>query len=150
MPSQIWVAVSGLKGGCWGWLLLVFFLFFLPAVFGQNPAQKEKQLYVFDVHAYFDVHPDRSTAWRYDVLNLLASLQGLVNRPEPGGGVPDDLLYLIFVRDAVISAYHKEIDRYWLEKLRSPGQLLADYKIVEATDLESLLMNPTFVSTTKG
>ncbi|HQL61369.1 MAG TPA: GxGYxYP family putative glycoside hydrolase [bacterium] len=110
-------------------------------IFAQDTAPNEKHLFVFDVLDYFDRNSKRTASWQYDVLTLLASLQGLVNRPEPGGGVPDHLLYLIYIRDGVISWHQKDIDRYWLERLRSPGQLLADYRIIEVTDLESLLLD---------
>ncbi|MFH1744526.1 MAG: hypothetical protein ABIH23_36440 [bacterium] len=124
------------------YLVLLLILLVFQIVSAQVQAQQEKRLYVFDVHAYFDANPDRPTSWRYDVLTLLASLQGLVNRPEPGGGVPDAMLYVLFIRDAVISAYHKEIDLYWLQYLRGPGRLLADYSVVEVPDLETLLGYP--------
>ena len=119
---------------------VVVFLLASQLAFGQNGPQTEKRLYVFDVEAYFDAQPHRSRAWQYDVLKLLASLQGLVNRPEPDGRVPDDLLYLIFARER-ISAHYVNTDRYWLEKLCAPGELFADYRINEATDLVPLLLN---------
>ncbi len=113
---------------------------FCPASNGQAATQIDKKLYIFDVQAYFDLHPERDTVWQYDVLKLVASLQGLVNRPEPGDAVPEDLLYILYAREG-ISSHHLDIDRYWLGKLRCPGELLADYRIIEMTDLVELLLN---------
>ena len=128
---------------CFQQILMLVLVFSAPSLwaFGQNSAQPEKRLYVFDVNAYFHGYPESSRAWQYDVLNLLASLQGLVNRPEPDGQVPDDLLYLIYAPDVSIAAHDLNVDRYWLEKLRYPGELLAGYRIIEATDVVSLLLN---------
>jgi len=121
-------------------LLVIGAVGFYRSSSGQPTPEGEKRLYVFDVQRFFDAHPERDAVWQYDVLKLLASLQGLVNRPEPDGGVPDDLLYILYVREG-ISSHHLDVDRYWLGKLRCPGELLADYRIIEMTDLVPLLLN---------
>ncbi len=117
------------------------FLTLLAAIFLACTANS-KNLYVFDLEAYFKAQPERSVAWRSDVLRLVSGLQGLVNRPvapvESGRSVPDTLLYVVFLHEG-ISGHQMNLDKYWLQYLRYPGRLLADYDLVEVESLEALL-----------
>ncbi|MEW6237429.1 MAG: GxGYxYP domain-containing protein [Candidatus Omnitrophota bacterium] len=89
-----------------------------------------KTLYIFDLESYLAAKPD-DKVWQYDVINLVSALQGLVNRDAPQ-------LYILYVREQF--SYNKQnIDRFWLDKLRSPGLFLADYPITNVKTLEELL-----------
>jgi len=89
-----------------------------------------KTLYVFDLESYLSAQPDNKV-WQYDVINLVSALQGLVNRDVPQ-------LYILYVHER-FSYYQMNVDRFWLEKLRSPGQFLDDYSITYVKTLEELL-----------
>ncbi len=113
----------------------IHFLFlFLVAVFlftSPCPAQDTNDiLYVFDLETYIQQKQD-NRPWQYDVINLVSALQGLVNRDEPQ-------LYVFFVHEG-LSEHQKNVDRFWLEKLRSPGGFLTNHEIVEIETLEELL-----------
>ena len=58
----------------------------------------------------------------YDILMLISSLQGNVNREKPK-------LYIKFIK----SHFGKPInmDDYWLEKMMEPGEWLEEYEIVK-------------------
>lgn len=112
-----------------------------------------KTLYVFDLERYFESEPERTIDWQYDVLRLVAGLQGLVNRPvapvESGRSVPDAMLYVLFMKDAV-SGHARSLDSYWLEYLGHPGRLLADFEIKEVLSLEELLGYPDIAEHVQG
>jgi hypothetical protein len=62
-------------------------------------------LYVFDLKKYMDAAATSEDA--YDVANLVATLQGLVNRQTPH----------LFIRFKESSDFAQDVDGYWLDKL---------------------------------
>ncbi len=117
-------------------LLITLILLFLTPHMGlaqanQNqPTMQEEILYIFDLEQYLSLKPENKV-WQYDVINLVSTLQGLVNRDKPQ-------LYILYVQEG-LSRHNLNVDRYWLEKLRSPGRYLADYRLVHISTLENLL-----------
>ena len=87
-------------------------------------------IYVFDLENYLQLQPENKT-WQYDVINLVTTLQGLVNRQEP-------LLFIFYVRER-LSSSHVNVDKFWLQELRGPGQYLCNHRIVPIETLEDLL-----------
>ncbi len=72
---------------------------------------------------------ERTAAW--ELAHAVATLQGNVNRDQPG-------LYVRFVTSPE-AAYRGNIDDYWMEKLRRPGQWLARRAIERVDTLEDLV-----------
>jgi hypothetical protein len=67
----------------------------------------------------------------WDECHFLFSLQGIVNRNRPR----------LFVRYVTLGVRGKTInlDDYWLEKLRQPGEMLADYRLEPVETIEELV-----------
>jgi hypothetical protein len=106
---------------------------------GIAAAQEQRTLYVFDLRQYFvnygpyflkkqergSLPPGKDfpgMVQAHDLINLVVSLQGLVNRAEPR-------LYVI----------HQDIDQLWLDTLRQGGWWLGDYRLEYIPDLAALL-----------
>ena len=111
-----------------------FFLTWLLAMAtAAGQAQKvsntsDSDLEVFDAETLLKINSSdidqRRRSW--DQQQLLASLQGIVNRERPR-------LYVFAIgRDG-------RIDHYWLGKLRQPGQWLAGGRLHELTSLDALV-----------
>lgn len=89
----------------------------------------EKRLFTYDLTYTLKLNRDDPTERRriWDHAHFISSLQGIVNRDEPR-------LYLYFIGEETA-----RIDRYWLRRLTEPGEWLSDHKIVEISDLDSLI-----------
>jgi hypothetical protein len=74
----------------------------------------------------FNVHRIEQRRRSWDEQQLLAALQGIVNRQQPR-------LYVFAI------GHDGKIDRYWLKKLRKSGQWLSNTKLREKASLESLI-----------
>lgn len=82
--------------------------------------------YVYD----YDLSDPFQAAAAYDHLHLVAALQGIVNRDAPR-------LYTRFVtRDEFGD---EDLDGYWFNKLRAPGEMLSGRPLHRARDLNELI-----------
>lgn len=63
----------------------------------------------------------------WDDAHFVSSLQGIVNRNEPR-------LYIFFV-----GGENGTVDRYWLRRLREPGEWLEKHRMQEIPDLDALV-----------
>ena len=95
-----------------------------------TPQSPSKTLYIFDTEKYLLKQPENKS-WQYDVINLVTTLQGLVNRQEPQ-------LYQLYVRER-LSSNNMNVDQYWLQILRGSDGYLTDYDLVKVETLEELL-----------
>ncbi len=89
-----------------------------------------KTLYIFDTEKYLLKQPENKS-WQYDVINLVTTLQGLVNRQQPQ-------LYQLYVRER-LSTNNMNVDQYWLQILRGSDGYLSDYTLVHIATIEELL-----------
>lgn len=111
------------------WLLFGILALLAASAFSQQPPT----LYIYDATPYLKTdlrNPDEvRKAW--DECHFLFSLQGIVNRNRPR----------LFVRYVNRGVRGKAInlDDYWLEKLRQPGEMLADYRLQPIASLEDLI-----------
>ncbi len=114
-------------------LLFLIGLFFSGSILHSAESgspNNQKVLYVFALESYLEQKPDNKS-WQYDVINLVTALQGLVNRDSPQ-------LYILYIHEG-LSLHQKNVDKFWLEKLRSPGNYLSDYTLINVETLEELL-----------
>ena len=82
------------------------------------PTYDEDVLYYFDLFDWVNAMP--TYADQYDIANLVATLQGLVNR---------DGVHL-YIRNTSANRFHSDVDGYWLEYLTEDGRWLADKDVV--------------------
>jgi len=96
-------------------------------------AEQQPALYVYDAARYPTAHLGNPEEVRkaWDECHFLFSLQGVVNRHRPR----------LFVRYVNLNVRGKTInlDDYWLEKLRQPGEMLADYRLEPVESIEELV-----------
>jgi hypothetical protein len=85
-------------------------------------------LYTFDCERLraMDLTDPRSRRAAWDELQVVTSLQGIVNRRSPR-------LYIHLVGD------HGKIDRYWLGRLREPGEWLAARRLQPVATVDELV-----------
>lgn len=103
---------------------------------GQTPAQKT--LYTFDLTytLKLDAHDPAARRRIWDETHFVTSIQGIVNRGRPR-------LYVYLVGGDT-----GRIDRFWMERLRAPGEWLADRKLQPLPDIKRLVQ--TFRADIKG
>ncbi|MBQ8884768.1 MAG: hypothetical protein IJY62_00115 [Clostridia bacterium] len=85
----------------------------------ENISYEEGTLYYFDFISYSEKLDD--TVSRYDLANLIATLQGLVNREKPK----------LFINYTTPNGYAEATDKFWLQMLRREGEYLSSLKLVE-------------------
>lgn len=98
----------------------------------EGTVSTDDPLYTFDltdVHDY-DVDDHDRAVEAYERMHLVSTLQGNVNRDAAR-------LLVEFVQDEHVDA--PTVDEYWLRKLRSDGDWLADRSIEPIPDLDALL-----------
>ncbi|MCL6518761.1 MAG: hypothetical protein K6T99_02935 [Armatimonadetes bacterium] len=86
-------------------------------------------LYTYDLTYTLKMNRNNQKERRriWDEAHFVSSLQGIVNREKPR-------LYLYF-----IGGEDGSIDRFWLDKLREPGEWLAEHSIEEIKNLSELI-----------
>ncbi|MHB1456007.1 MAG: GxGYxYP domain-containing protein [Armatimonadota bacterium] len=99
------------------------------------------EVVIFDLWKYFDKAEITDTKERADVIYLVTSLQGIVNRTKPRLYVIAALaLFDIETRWYYDSAYKEkpvmELDEYWLKELKHKGYIKKSKRI---SDLETLI-----------
>lgn len=87
-----------------------------------------EKLYYFDLLAYTNAAPSDELA--YDLANLVATLQGLVNRDGSH-------LFVKFTTNK--QQFNVQPDEYWLNKLQADGEMLADRELVTVKNPATLL-----------
>ncbi|MBD3266292.1 hypothetical protein GF373_06445, partial [bacterium] len=90
----------------------------------------EDTLYIFDLNKYLELKPN-NIKWKYDVINMVSALQGLVNRDNPQ-------LYILYVREG-LSGYQDNVDYFWLSYLRGGDNILSKMNVVYLDTLEEVL-----------
>ena len=76
------------------------------------PAYEEDALYIFDIYSW--AHNVGAQDERYDIYNLVTTLQGLVNR--------DGVHLFVY---GMADAFQTDVDQYWLDYLSEDGQMLS-------------------------
>lgn len=97
-----------------------------------NPvAAADKRLATYDLADTLKLDRQNPQQLRriWDEMHFVSSLQGIVNRQQPE-------LYLFVVGSGEPGL---DIDRYWLDKFRSPNGWLADYTLDPVADLAELI-----------
>jgi hypothetical protein len=110
-------------------VLIAVLIVLLAAVSAEARESGAPILYTFDLTYTLKLNRDDPRKRRkiWDVAHFVSSIQGIVNRREPR-------LYVCF-----IGGEDARIDGYWLSKLREPGEWLADHRLEEIPDIESLV-----------
>jgi hypothetical protein len=107
-----------------------------------SPQSDEATLYLYDATPYLQTDlrnlDDVKNAW--DECHFLFSLQGIVNRDRPR-------LFVRYVNRG-IRGKTINLDDYWLEKLRQPGEMLAPYRLTSLHSLDEVVK--TFRSSFRG
>ena len=109
-------------------LVVAVTVIFVAAVGAEQPV-----LYTYDATPYLETNlsnpQERENAW--DECHFLFSLQGILNRERPR----------LFVRYVNRRLHNQTVnlDDYWLDKLRRPGEMLADYRLERITSIEQLV-----------
>jgi hypothetical protein len=111
------------------WLLVAIVLILAASGFAQEPPV----LYVYDATSYLatDLSDPALVKNAWDEAHFLFSLQGIVNRDRPR----------LFVRYLNRNVHGNEIniDDYWLNKLRQPGEMLAAYRLQRIESIDALI-----------
>jgi len=104
----------------------------------RSAESSEKTLCTFDLTYTLKLDRGKPDECRriWDHAHFVSSVQGIVNRRSPR-------LYVFFVGGGDGS-----IDRYWLRRLREPGEFLEKHRIQEIPDLDALVR--TFKRDIKG
>lgn len=84
-------------------------------------------LYYFDLYEY--MLPVRNSVYNYDLVNLIATLQGLVNRDGQH----------LFIRFNAPNEHSYDQDNFWLDYLQGEGKLLEGKQVVEVKAPGTLL-----------
>ncbi len=96
-------------------------------------SESQPILYIYDATPYLktELRDPAQVKKAWDECHFLFSLQGIVNRDRPR----------LFVRYINRGVRGKTInlDDYWLEKLRQPGEMFADYRLKRIASLEELI-----------
>lgn len=110
-------------------LALIVLLAIVANTLSVEASESDRVLKVYDLTYTLDLDRDDPSELRriWDHAHFVSSVQGIVNRSRPR-------LYVYFV-----GGEDGSIDRYWLTKMREPGEWLADYRIEEIPDLDSLV-----------
>jgi len=99
---------------------------------GPGPGPSGGPIALFDMQYLWemDLSDPAQAASAYDQMQLVAALQGIVNREAPR-------LYVNF--SGPNSFYDGYPDEYWLAQLQGPGAMLAGQAMVPVADLDSLI-----------
>jgi hypothetical protein len=112
-----------------GFLVVVLVFSLASAGFGEQ----ERTLYIYDATGYLktDLSDEEQVKKAWDECHFLFSLQGIVNRHEPR----------LFVRyiNRDVRGETINLDDYWLEKLRRPGEMLAEFQIEPVGTIEEVV-----------
>jgi len=109
------------------WLVVALTVAFVATVYAEEPV-----LCIYDATPYLETNlkdPEEvKKAW--DEGHFLFSLQGILNREQPR-------LFVRYINQSV-RGETINLDDYWLEKLRQPGEMLTDYRLERITSIEEL------------
>lgn len=96
-------------------------------------AEQEATLYVYDATRYLrtTLSDPQEVKRAWDECHFLFSLQGIVNRHRPR-------LFVRYINRAV-RGKTINLDDYWLEKVRQPGEMLANHRLEPVGSIEELV-----------
>lgn len=120
---------------------LIFAAAFAVSLFPSRVQADSSPLYTYDLAPtdHYDLHSDagRNNAWAE--VHLVAALQGIVNRDRAR-------LYVTYVGNGMKAS--GGVDRFWLDRMRDPGQWLENRPLQPVASIEDLIQQ--FHSDIKG